>query len=152
MRGDRLEVRSGVAAPCGDVVRMDPQEDPRMRGPGHGGQRHHRAPAEALASLARIDDEPREFHLCFVVIDPQLAVGHKPPVAVQPEWLHPVFAAQALICPAGTGAAGWPHHMITSSRVLAQPETTSAESAGKGRKRTVMAANSFRGPRTIILL
>jgi hypothetical protein len=95
---------------------MDPQEDPRMPGPGQGGQRRHQAPAEALASLARIDDEPREFHLCFGVIDPQLAVGHKPPVAVQPEWPHPVSRA------------------------------------GKGRKRTVMAANSSRGPRTIILL
>ena len=57
MRGDQLEVRSGVAALCGDVARMDPQEDPRMPGPGQGGQRHHQAPAEALASLAGIDDE-----------------------------------------------------------------------------------------------
>ena len=47
MRGDRLEVRSGVAAPCGDVVRMDPQEDPRVPGPGQAGQPGRQAPAQA---------------------------------------------------------------------------------------------------------
>jgi hypothetical protein len=60
MGGDRFEARRGIAAPCGDVVRMDPQEDPRMPALGPAGQRHRQAPAEAVASFAGIDDEPRE--------------------------------------------------------------------------------------------
>jgi hypothetical protein len=56
---------------------VDPQEDPRVPGPGQGGQFRHQAPAEALAPLAGIDDEPRELDLCFAVVGPQLAVGHE---------------------------------------------------------------------------
>jgi hypothetical protein len=37
----------------------DPQEDLRIPGPGQGSQRHHQVPAEALAPLARIDDDAR---------------------------------------------------------------------------------------------
>src|SRR5579859_960097 len=48
-----------------------------------------------------------------------------------------------MICSAGTGAAGWPHHIRTSSLVLAQPETSSAASAGNGCKRNAIAVNSL---------
>ena len=92
MRLGRLEARRGVAALCSDVVRMDPQEDPRVPGPGQAGQLGRQALAQALASFAGIDDEPRKLHLCLGVIDPQLAVGDKPLIAVQPELLYPVLS------------------------------------------------------------
>lgn len=47
----------------------------------------------ALASLAGIDDEPRQFHLRLAVVGPQFAVADKPLIAVQPELLHPVLTA-----------------------------------------------------------
>src|SRR4029077_17187642 len=54
----------------------------------------------------------------------------------------PCSRAQALICLGGTGAALRPHHMTTSSSVVAQLETTLAESAGKERNCRSIAANS----------
>src|SRR5712691_7011543 len=75
MRLGGPEARRGVAALRSDVVRMDPQEDPRVPGPGQAGQPGHQTLAQALASFAGIDDEPRKLHLCLGIIDPQLTVG-----------------------------------------------------------------------------
>src|SRR5579859_6868462 len=91
MRLDWLEAGSGVTALRGDVVRMDPHEDQWIRGPRKVGQLARESPAQALAPLAGIDDEPRELDSGFVGIDPELAVGDKPLVAVQPERLDPVI-------------------------------------------------------------
>ncbi|HEY7014769.1 MAG TPA: hypothetical protein VH480_18550 [Streptosporangiaceae bacterium] len=97
---------------------MDPHEHLRIPGPGQVGQPSDHAPAQALASLGRIDDEPGEFHLGLVVIDPQLAVAHQPAVAVQPERLHPVFLGPGVDLAGrhGRGRMAAPHERLLSRR------------------------------------